>query len=184
MTARRQLAGRAPHLPRKRNVPVRLLAAACLALSLGACAAPTVDRRAESPKLLTAQEYAEALRAAERGYSWPADRRPDIEKVITDSGPPVGDLAQAGLETLVLSMVNACAWYLSWSDAVKQGRTEQAGRALEMLSTGLPIAERDPSSAQIAEEIAARARAGDTGPAIGYAEANCDNVRWVEIPGA
>lgn len=161
---------------------VRVIAA-CLvlpALSLGACAvaAPPATER-----VLSGDGYAQALREAEKTYSWPADRRPDIEKVIRDSGPTGGEMAEEGLIEIVLSMVNACAWYLSWSDAVKQGRMEQASRRLPMLSS-LPMARLDPGSAKVAEQIAASARAGDTEPAIGYAQANCDNVRWVEIPGA
>jgi hypothetical protein len=162
---------------------VRLLAA-YLALSLGACAVPAAERSEQSSatRHLSAQEYAAALRTAERGFTWPEDRRPDIGKVIGDSGPTDGELAQAGLETVVLSIVHACAWYLSWSDAVTQGRTELAGRRLPVLSS-LPVAKLDPDSATVAEQIAASARAGDPQPAIGYAQANCDNVRWVEIPG-
>lgn len=134
-------------------------------------------------RLLTAQQYADAVHAAVASYSWPADRRPDIEKVIADSRPPDDGLAQAGMETVVLSIVHACAWYLSWSDAMKQGRTGQADRALRVLSAGLPLAKIDPGMAEVAKQIAARAEVGDTEPAIGYVEANCDNVRWIEVPG-
>jgi len=154
--------------------------AACLALALAACAAPAAPVK---KRVLTAEGYAQAIREAEKNYSWPADRRPDLEKVIRDSGPTGDEIAEQGLIDIVLAMVNACAWYLSWSDAVRNGRTEQASRQLAVLPT-LPVAKIDPGAAQVVEEIAASARAGDTEPAIGYAEANCDNVRWVEIPGA
>lgn len=161
--------------------PTASLIAAGLVLLLAACAAPATERQARPPlRVQSAQDYGSAVRAAEATFSWPADRRPDIDKVIRDSQPPDGAMAQVGLETIVLSIVNACAWYLSWSDAVKRGEAGQAQRALEMLS-GLPLAKIDPSTAQVVRQIAVSARAGDTAPAIGYAQANCDNVRWLEV---
>jgi hypothetical protein len=130
-------------------------------------------------RFYSVQQYADAVRSAQATYTWPADRRPDIEKVISDSAPPEGGQAQAGLEHIVLSIVHACAWYLSWSDAVRRNQPDRAGKALSTLSAGLPVAKIDPSTAEATKEIVARAQAGDTAPAINYVQANCDNVRWL-----
>jgi hypothetical protein len=155
---------------------------ASLALLLTGCgtsAPPAADQQEKASTFYTADEYAAAVRSAQNSYKWPADRRPDIDKVIRDSAPPEAARAQAGLEKTVLSIVNACAWYLSWNDAVAAGRKEQAANALSVISGDLPAREDDPSIRQLAEEIAARAKAGDSQPALEYAEANCDNVTWL-----
>jgi hypothetical protein len=155
------------------------LSLAALLAACGTTAPPAVETHDKPLTFYTAAEYAAAVRSAQNSYRWPADRHPDIERVIRDSSPPEGARAQAGLEKTVLSIVNACAWYLSWNDAVAAGRAQQAADALNVIAGELPQREEDPSTRQLALDIAARAKAGDTKPAMDYAQANCDNVTWL-----
>ncbi|MFI7353895.1 hypothetical protein ACIBTP_08105 [Streptomyces avidinii] len=148
------------------------------ALLMGCADGP---RSAAGTQLLDRQGYGAALRQGSRSYRWPADYRPDLDRLSADSAPGGGEAAPAGSERIILEIANSCAWYHSWDDA--RGRADQARaeEALTVLEEVLPgYGPQNPDGRRYAREAASRARAGDPSLARQFTEANCDGViAWV-----
>lgn len=134
-------------------------------------------RSVVATELLDRQGYDAALRQSSRDYHWPADYRPDLDRLSGSSAPGSGEAALAGSERIILEIANSCAWYKSWDDARGRADHSSAGEALTVLEEVLPgYGPQNPDGRRYAREAASRARAGDPSLARQFTEANCDGV--------
>ncbi|MBP2034539.1 hypothetical protein [Streptomyces avidinii] len=134
-------------------------------------------RSAAATELLDRQGYDAVLRRSSLSYRWPADYRPDLDRLSADSAPGGGEAALAGSERIILEIANSCAWYRSWDDARGRADHARAEEALTVLEEVLPgYGPQNPDGRRYAREAASRARAGDPSLARQFTEANCDGV--------
>ncbi|WP_158717806.1 hypothetical protein [Streptomyces sp. NRRL F-2664] len=168
--------------------PVKSLTVACVlaaglsALPTGCAGGPGAGSPVPGPPpvLLDQQGFDAALRRAAGDFRWPADHRPDLDRLSRNSAPRGTDAAPAGSERIILEIANSCAWYLSWAAAHDRADAAAAAAALQVLEEVLPTyGPQDPDGRRFAEEAAAGARAGDGSLARQFTEANCDGaITW------
>jgi hypothetical protein len=158
-------------------------AAALVTASLVGCGhaigpAPS-PAEASATRLLDESGYAQALRGSYKDYAWPAGYRPDLRRLAADSGPPPNARVEAGSEKMVLSLVNTCAWYLSWDSEQKTNHHAETAHALDVMLNRLPALAPDPAAGRkLAVDIARSAAAGNSGPALEFVQNNCSNIQW------
>ncbi|SBW28094.1 putative secreted protein [Candidatus Protofrankia californiensis] len=135
-----------------------------------------------SPGFYDGPAFVVAMNKAYATYTWPSDRRPDLQKLIDQNKPGTGQKRQAGAERMVLGIINTCAWYLSWNDARQRGDAPAVDKALAVMTNVIPgYTAGSPDNQQYVIDAARKASLGDSTKALNYVSANCDSstVRWL-----
>lgn len=163
---------------------VRLMLLLVIVTSLAGCSgsanSPTQAGGDNDDGMMTHEEYRLALTERIGDYTWPAEFRPDPNKIA--GRMPDDALLQDGYETMVLMIFSQCAWNLAWIDASRRGDAEAQEESLTMLRDVIPSLIPDPAGRRAAEDAAAKAALGDPSGLQPVVRGNCEPVNWTMTP--
>lgn len=115
-------------------------------------------------------------------YDWPPNYYPDLDKhFIVYGGNLQNNGFQARYDETFLSLVNTCAWGLSWLDSRAQGDNESSEDALSKIEqniSGTILGEEQTSRAYLTDMVDL-ARLGDPSKIQTWVSANCDSLFWI-----
>lgn len=154
---------------------------------------PTCLPEANSKGSYTFAQYADARRCVDGVFSWPQGRYPDTDALITKIAANMNsDSWQKGGEYAADTILNQCAWYITWLGARKNGDAALEKKALDYIMQvipnyqtvipGIPADLADASFIRLRQDDAAKAALGDPTSIQGFVDGNCAQIPWKDAP--